>query len=371
MIGGPRRRWRVLASLLVAAPLQGQTPPWRLLRESGFTIPSTIANANSIALLPNGHLLLRDNRPPYIHIIDRTGRSIRAFVEHGAGPGHATNPVRIGYLNGQVWLWDTATERLSYFTLEGVLQRELPLAIHGDVIPRAANRFVVLPFFVYSPGGDSMRTITINAIDSTGRLKERLFSYTGAIPTLTVPAGGGRTTVGGQPYFQVPYQAVFPHGNGLAVAFPAVMRRGTRTAFRLVRMDEAGKRLFDGWVDVPGVRTGPRQLDEAVAYLTSGPAAKDPAYAGRVRKAVRVPAFLPAFTVAMVGPGGETWLRDFALGRGGPGWFVVSATGSLLGRVTLGRDEQLASITPDGRLVVRGEGADGEPTLTFYRVDRR
>ncbi len=71
------------------------------------------------------------------------------------------------------------------------------------------------------------------------------------------------------------------------------------------------------------------------------------------------------------GPGGETWLRDFALGRGGPGWFVVSATGSLLGRVTLGRDEQLASITPDGRLVVRGEGADGEPTLAFYRVDRR
>lgn len=330
-----------------------------------------ISEARSITILPDSSILLRDSRPPYIHLLDRAGRPLRSFVDYGGGPAHALDPQASGFLGGQVWLWDFGARRLSFFDLQGRLRRELPIRLDGVVIPISANRLLHYPSIGYSPGADSIRSITVNAIDSLGRTVGRRFGFTGVIPTLSIPTSGGKFIVGAQPYMRGPSPALFPHGQGLAIGFPNVERRSGGAAFHLVRIGDDGRTLFDGWVHVPGVRTTSADLDRAVTFLSTGPAAREPGHAGRVRQAVRVPDYLPAFSVGLVGPGGETWLREFALGRGGRAWYVVGASGVVLGRVLLPQEAQLVSIAPDGRLVVRSETEDGEPILELYRVVRR
>lgn len=320
-------------------------------------------------VLPDGRWLVVDERPPYIHVLSATGDPISAFVEAGEGPGHAVAPAGVGYLAGRVWLWDAATQRMSYFDLQGRLRREVPLRVTGMVFPLDANRFVYVPNTYYGVAGDSVKQVTLGILDSTGRSLGTIYRYIHRAGQLSIPRAGGRAQIGSQPYDRGAYNIYVPFGNGLAVGFPSVVRRDGGTAFRLVRLNGNGRPLFDSWVQIPGVPVTASHVENAVQSLRAGPDSADPALPGRIRRALVVPAFMPAFSVGFAGEQGETWFREFGLGRGGRVWFVVSATGRVIGRFTLPEGQQAIALAPGG-LISSGEDSQGEPTLTRYRVVR-
>jgi hypothetical protein len=104
--------------------------------------------------------------------------------------------------------------------------------------------------------------------------------------------------------------------------------------------------------------------------LSSGPDSLDPSLRRRMRAALQTPDYLPAASVGFVGQNGETWLRDFAIGREERDWFVVSKSGAVVGRVALAKGEHILGLL-GAEIVTTREGPDGEPQMTLYRVVRR
>jgi hypothetical protein len=360
-----------LGGFTAAGPaLSAQAAQWQLTRVSRLRVPAEISRVRTPSLLPDGRFLILDARAPFLHVLSRDGRIVRSFVAAGGGPGRASNPIGAGVFAGQIWLWDSGNGRMTYFDFEGSARREFPLRFNGSIVPLGPNRFMTAPFVGFGPSPASRPRTVLGIVDSTGAPRGQVVAFDDPAPQIEIRRSNGAMSVGGQPYMRAAVKIYYPYGNGVVIAFPQVEVRAGTTSFRLIRADQDGKPQFDGWVPIPGIPLTEEHITAAVKFYTTSEDANDAGFASRVRAAIQRPKFLPAFSVGLTGLRGEVWLREFTLGREGGRWFVVSAAGTIVGRVTMPAGEQLISILPDGGVLASGEDADGEPTLTRYQVVR-
>jgi hypothetical protein len=322
-----------------------------------------------MTLLSDGTIAVLDASAPFLHLLGPTGKHLGAFLRAGEGPGSARMPLSITPDGRDLWVWDPGNRRLTLFDRAGKILRELPIRVEGNVVPLARNRFLVVPFTGFGPGLDSLRTVRLPIVDSTGRNLSTLYTYVDVVKALNIPSAGG-ARVGRQPLKPSAMPLASPGGNGVAVVFPTVVDRPGGAAFRLVRFAPSGQQLFDGWVPVTGVRVGSSQVEAAVRFLSSGPDSLDPSVPKRVRAAIEVPKYMPAASVGFAGRNGETWLRDYGLGREERDWFVVSATGQIVGRIPLASGERILGLLGE-RIVTTRDGPTGEPEWSIHRVVRR
>jgi len=322
-----------------------------------------------MAHLSDGSIAMLDVSAPYLHIVSSTGKHLRSFLGAGEGPGKARMPLAISVEGPNLWVWDAGNRRLTLLSRDGKILREVPLRVEGNVLPMGPNRFLVVPMTGVGPGMDSLRAIRLAILDSIARPAATLFTYRDVVRSWVLPSGS-MTRVGGQPLQPAAFTLTAPGGNGIAVVFPTVEERAGGTAFRLVRFAPSGVRLFDRWIAVRGVRVSPPWIDAVVRSLSIGPDSLDPGVTRRVRAALTIPKYLPAASVGFVGQNGETWLRDFSVGREERGWFVVSSDGEVAGRIAAPKGERILGLLGE-QIVTTWEDVDGEPRLSLSRILRR
>mgnify|MGYP003382391934 CR=1 FL=1 len=342
---------------------------WNLVRESKFPLPTQITRPRSMARLPDGTIAMLDVRAPFLHLVGPTGRHLGALLGAGEGPGSARMPMTIGAAGTDIWVWDPGNGRLTVLSPSGKVVREVPLRVEGSVSPLGPNRFLAVPLTAFGAGMDSVRTIRLAVLDSAGRTTATLFSYTDIVKSLVIPSVGG-ARVGRQPLRPSALPLSYPGEYGIAVVFPTVEDRGQGQAFRLVRFSPSGALLFDKWIAFKGIPVGQHEIADALRLLSSGPDSSGPGRARRVRAALAIPKYLAAASVGLLGPDGETWLREFSLGPGGRRWFVVSGQGRVIGRIEVPMGEQVVGLL-NGLIATTSEDSNGEPELSLYRVVRR
>lgn len=349
----------------------GQVPTWTLSKVSSFPLPEEVGQVRGIVPVGQGDVVLLDQRAPFLHRIDAGGRLVRSWVSAGEGPGAARSPRGFGLDGGRIWLWDFATRRMTWYSVDGKVAVERRLTMATDrVQPWPGGRLLDsrLPAIPSAPTAEPI-TRSALLLDERGGLLDTLSHVVDPGPVWSVESGPKQFVVGIQPLAPLGLTLGSAQGPGLAVALPLIERRGGATAFRLIRYGADGKLAFDGWVPI-AARDAKSLGDSARRRASSSADRTNPALGAKIRDQIQVPAAQPAFSSARLGPAGETWFAEFDLGAIPPEWFVVSRAGRIVGRFRVPAEERVVDVI-GGDLWTTGEGANGEPTLTRWTVVRR
>ncbi|NNM04936.1 MAG: hypothetical protein HKO65_07510, partial [Gemmatimonadetes bacterium] len=96
------------------------------------------------ARLSDGGFAVLEQFPAEVRVFDRSGRFLRRVGSEGDGPAEFRSPVGIAVLSGDtILVWDRGLQRLSWFSKEGVLEREQTVGQPGGV--RTVRRVALSP----------------------------------------------------------------------------------------------------------------------------------------------------------------------------------------------------------------------------------
>jgi len=86
------------------------------------------------ARLSDGGFAVLEQLPAEIRVFDASGVFVRRIGREGDGPGEFRSPLELTALDGDTLLvWDRGSRRLSWFSIDGVLQREQLLTEPGGI----------------------------------------------------------------------------------------------------------------------------------------------------------------------------------------------------------------------------------------------
>lgn len=118
--------------------------------------------------LSDGGFAVLEQVPAEVRVFDGSGRFLHRVGRAGDGPGEFRTPVGLVALEGDTLLvWDRGTQRLSWFSVDGALQRERTLREPGGI--RTVRRVAL------SPGGAVVvlgATTTVEELANQGRVRE-------------------------------------------------------------------------------------------------------------------------------------------------------------------------------------------------------
>lgn len=118
--------------------------------------------------LSDGGFAVLEQVPAEVRVFDASGRFLHRVGGAGEGPGEFRAPVGLVALAGDTLLvWDRGARRLSWFSVDGALQRERTLREPGGI--RTVRRVAL------SPGGAVVvlgATTTVEELANQGRVRE-------------------------------------------------------------------------------------------------------------------------------------------------------------------------------------------------------
>ncbi len=118
--------------------------------------------------LPDGGFAVLEQAPAEVRVFDPSGQFVRRVGMEGDGPGELRSPVGLVALSGDTLLvWDRGSRRLTWFSIEGTMERERTLREPGEI---QTIRRVAL-----SPSGAVVllgATTTAEDLANQGRVRE-------------------------------------------------------------------------------------------------------------------------------------------------------------------------------------------------------
>jgi hypothetical protein len=120
------------------------------------------------ARLSEGGFAVLEQVPAEVRVFDSSGQFLHRVGRGGDGPGEFRSPVKLAVLTGDtILVWDRGAQRLSWFSIEGALERERTLREPGGI--RTIRRTAL------SPSGAVLvlgATTTEEDLGNRGRVRE-------------------------------------------------------------------------------------------------------------------------------------------------------------------------------------------------------
>ena len=318
---------------------------------------SPLIEPSSAALDALGRIVVVDQSPLGIKILDRDGKLVRRFGREGSGPGEFRNPA-IAAFDSLIVADDPELARVEVFDSIGVLLREFPApcCYFGGTVMNDRG-------LVFAPTGsaDCTKAGAFVRIDAWSGATDTIdLDRLGAeeIWFLKTPSGGIRI---GIPYTGREVAGFTESGHLL---------HGWSDRFGWVEQDIRGdtvRVVTRDWTPVQRPETVRRaRFDAMVAGLSRNFGEAN------VRAALHY-GDIPAAAEAMLGiegdPAGRIWVKVFAGDTLRTDYEVFDSTGVLLGRVTApwSAREVVKWRTP-GEVLTEGETSDGFPMLRMWAL---
>jgi hypothetical protein len=90
--------------------------------------------AVAAAKLSDGGFAILEQAPAEVRLFDHSGRFVRRLGVEGDGPGEFRSPVGLVALTGDtILVWDRGSRRLTWFSIEGAMERERTLREPGGI----------------------------------------------------------------------------------------------------------------------------------------------------------------------------------------------------------------------------------------------
>ena len=350
----------------------------------------TLTEVRDLAIGPDGTIYILQHTTREVRMYAGDGEFQRVIGRSGEGPGEFRNPVRVGWMDGHLWVADAGLGRLSEFGPNGDFlgsntYQVSPgpgsnLEIGRPDAPLRTGTFLTLPTAPASLLVDGLiEALPILRVDEGGNVLDTLAlrSVRNELMRVTIPASSGQPFEAflPQPFSNATLWVVRPQGAGVVLVHRAtnsdVGREGIVTVTWID--PEGGEETVDlGYQPVP---LAPDQLSSVSASL-AGTLGQISFLEGRVRpenvrESLFVPAHEPPVTAVVAGHDGTTWLRHWAPPetKGGERvvWTVLDATG----RVTAEVEVPVAvTILRAERSYLWGTETDaiGVPYVVRYRV---
>ena len=300
---------------------------------------------------------LKDNRvaigmtaPPRVVIANSDGTAAATLGGQGDGPGEFAGVRSIVRIEpDSLAVWDAERRRISVFTEDGRLQREVllrdlaplswiaspnVLSVSGrvDLLPSAPGSFVLLGVGVFGPG-EGVRRVSIPSyrVSAEGALLDQLGGFPGETTFSSTQTGTSPFPLGPDTY-----GAALGDGLALGAAEQAEYRRYSPAGAleQIVRWAESDTLLTES------------DVHAWESFLETWLGAMAPQEAASIREildAMPEPARRPAYTGIVTSDNGRTWVEDYCPGQLGLGvaymgrmrvpardWLVFSDEGVLI-----------------------------------------
>lgn len=273
--------------------------------------------------------------------LDPAGQTVWRHGRTGGGPGEFMNIGAISVDADTIYVADYAQQRF------------VTLSLHGDVIDTAPARLPGFGGFHRLQGGDLAFSpfpaaasllpgdeTALLRLDPAGVITDTLATFALNTFQISVADGSDRYFVG-QPLSDDPIVRVSSFGDGIVRVDRRVNDAGRSLLTATVRwIDLAGDTVATQSVPFPAAPLSRSTRDSILAQIDS---ALPPVRS--VRKAAADLAFLPRnlppVTRAVVGGGGEVWLRGAGDGGGDVTWISVAAETGVMGSVRLAESSRI------------------------------
>lgn len=212
---------------------------WRV--GEGDDPATSFATITSVAVGPDGRLLVWDSRTPALRVYSADGTLVRAVGRVGGGPGEYRRVNGIAALPDGRWvLWDGGNARINVYAADGTYETKWRVPITGFSTSNAlfadGKGHLWLTFSVWAPDNSSRRTAWLR-MDQSGATIDTVFAPEpdGVDPELVAREGGSAASYD-LPYGRSLEAAPGSHGSLIwAVSAPYLIH--SRMGSRVLRIE--------------------------------------------------------------------------------------------------------------------------------------
>ena len=331
-----------------------------------------------------GALMILDNTEPFFRLHDANGRQKAALVRRGGGPGELQHPLRLGWRNDSVWVYDANQNRITLYSPAGKYLASRTFA--ANPLPGVVR---LNPIALLDRGGTlvvgatvdediarSRVTIPIAVVEQASGNARVVASLEWAHQTLEVKVHALGNT--GQGYFDQPFSddplwAVAKDGRTLAVIEREVPVIGFPAKFTITILSAGGDTVARGFAPYKPVPLGGPAVDAAVADILRIRFSGDPNLKvdeRDLRSHLYRPRFLPPAFSLNVGRDGTIWVRTSPPTLAPHSEYLVfDKEGSPLARLTIPLSGRHRLLEADlSRLWVSTDAEDGTPLVVAFRI---
>lgn len=333
-----------------------------------------------IAISDNGQMAIADGAT-FLGVVEANGR-VQRLGRAGSGPGEVQQASSVGWVGDTLWVIDSRLRRITWFHA-GQLHRtvsfvggrrggqllDLPLALtpQGAVVPSMGDGQAATLYkprrwslFLASPDGAQVRDSLFDLMDPDG--------------ALTVKRGNG-TIVLRQPYSLRTLVGWSGNGAWLVRADRGRPLEGPLggTPPRLSLHDARGRIVYDVPLPIAARPLPPtevaRLVDTAVATLNRNPRLP-PTTSAEYRRALAVPARVPAVSQLVVLNDGSVLLRPWPGPTGEADYFLIAPDGRV--RSTVELPSGVRVLAADARrIIATRENEEGEVDIVAFELTQR
>lgn len=292
-------------------------------------------SAGAAVIDSTGNAIVAYSADGVVLSLDPSGEEAWRYGRTGGGPGEFTSIGSISVAGDTLFLADYTQQRMTRLSRRGELIGTGPARVPGfGGFHRLEGGD--LAFTPYPPAASPewSEGMALLRLDALGNVADTLAAYDLETFQISVADGTDRYFVG-QPFSKDAIVRVSPFGDVVAIVnrdVEDVRGSGSIATVRWANLE--GDTIATQRVPFPAVRLSRSTRDSMLARIDSAlPALRS------VRQAAHEQAFLPAVlppvTRALVGGGGEVWLRGAAGGADSVTWIGVRADSGALGALQL------------------------------------
>jgi len=331
--------------------------------------------------------LNRAGRDPTIFVLLPQERELRAFSaggepvlhigEGGSGPGEFEAPASAGLLDDELWVWDAAFGRLSFFGEDGTYRRSLALAAGERAFPLSDGTVVRRPRIVDPTRATDVVLERLRGED--GAVLDTLAVLRYEAATIRVGSGDFSYTTA-NPFSDHPLTVAASDGRGFAVVHRRLEESGQASILR-VRIWGVDASTVTVHVPMDPVPFSTEDVDSVLSHLSETylrgamragvPVNRRDVAPAALRESILVPRWRPAVRGVILAPDGDIWLET--VGRGneeGVTWMVVRPGDDRICHAELPAGWSLRDVNgPVGVAVARGPM--DIPQILVLEVSRR
>ena len=386
---GCGRRWRraivqwraaSVAFLGVGMALAQSNVPERSLVVR-TTISGDRANlvpVDAIATGPDGMVAITQRQDFAVKFFGPNGAPLGSAGRRGSGPGEFLSLSSAGWSHDSLWTWDSRLRRLTLFSKDGKVLRNLtvigfvrvsgpePESMPGRVLAVFPDGRLLVDGLARRNGasgeGSPQDRVALIASDS-GRVERIVITVPPDPGSLVVHTANGLSEVS-VPFVTRPVLTASPDGKRVGVIWLDPLEPAPQ--FHVKVVETSGRVVYDRAYSFARVPISKDAIDSSIATRVRRLA--DDELRRRVANDLRqrIPTHFPAFAAAVLGVDGRLWIAPGAGARERQ-WLVLSPTGDAEFRAILPVDVALRSAAADGVWGVR-DFASGDFTVVHYRV---
>jgi hypothetical protein len=335
---------------VAAEPWEVDASPFLDVVATPVGIAPSFSFAASATLLPGGELVIANPYDATILFFDTSGRLVRTLGHRGDGPGEFDAPASVMQCGrDSVFVWDYMHSRISVVDPAGRIAREY------DEAPNAADLTCTRSGVVAGFLGPRVS----RPPNREGELLRAPLWVSDTHPTEKRQIG------------DLPYAENRPMGRRTRIAVTDdYLYVGASDSSKIYVYDLGGKRLRTIDVGVPPRHPTQHQYERAIDALVQP--MSDASMRERSRRdllKIPSPEWLPAYSGLFADPKGLLWVLTSVPGDSDTQLRAVSASGSVLGKVRVGRELRVFEV---GINYVLGSYPDenGRTHVVAYRYHR-